>query len=98
MTPYIYLGQGTPFRSGFWEILRDHMGASPANVESVFTGCGSLGLGGQEPGLITWPRHRGFPGPLPEGAGPRSVRIWDSAIPSPAQAPWPPSRPTQPHH
>lgn len=48
-----YLLQRTDYRSVFWEILRDHMGANPATVESVFPGYGSLGLPSQELGLIT---------------------------------------------
>jgi len=45
-----YLLLRTDFRAIFWEILRDHMGASPSTVDSVFPGYSSLGL--QELGLI----------------------------------------------
>lgn len=47
-----YLQMNTDFRAIFWEILRDHMGASPATVDAVFPGYTSLGLGSQELGLI----------------------------------------------
>jgi hypothetical protein len=41
------------FRSIFWEVLRDHMGAPPAQVETHFPGYTAGGLAGQELGLIT---------------------------------------------
>ena len=47
-----YLQVETDFRSVFWEILRDHMGADSATVDSVFPNYTSLGLGSQELGLI----------------------------------------------
>jgi uncharacterized protein (DUF1501 family) len=48
-----YLLERTDYRSVFWELLRDHMGADPATVEDVFPGYGALGLPSQELGLIT---------------------------------------------
>jgi len=45
-----YLLVRTDYRAIFWEILRDHMGADPATVDSVFPGYTALGL--QELGLI----------------------------------------------
>jgi len=48
-----YLLERTDYRAIFWEILRDHMGASPAAVESVFPGYTALGLGAQEPGIVS---------------------------------------------
>ena len=45
-----YLLMRTDFRAIFWEILRDHMGADPAKVDTVFPGYSSLGL--TELGLI----------------------------------------------
>jgi len=48
-----YLQYQTDYRAIFWEILRDHMGASPVTADSVFPGYSSLGLGGQELGLIS---------------------------------------------
>jgi len=47
-----YLLQRTDFRSIFWELLRDHMGAAPAAVDTVFPNYTSSGLGSQELGLI----------------------------------------------
>jgi len=47
-----YLLERTDYRSIFWEILRDHMGASPATVETVFPGYTAAGLGAQELGLV----------------------------------------------
>ncbi|MBD3869351.1 MAG: DUF1501 domain-containing protein [Acidobacteria bacterium] len=47
-----YLMERTDFRAVFWELLRDHMGASPATVDDVFPGYTSLNLGAQELGLI----------------------------------------------
>ncbi len=47
-----YLLHRTDYRAIFWEILRDHMGASPATADLVFPNYTSLGLGGQELGLI----------------------------------------------
>jgi len=46
-----YLRERTDFRAIFWEILRDHMGAT-ATPDSVFPAYTSLGLGSQELGLI----------------------------------------------
>jgi uncharacterized protein (DUF1501 family) len=48
-----YLLEATDYRAVCWEILRDHMGASPTNVDTVFPGYTSLGLGAQELGLIS---------------------------------------------
>jgi uncharacterized protein (DUF1501 family) len=45
-----YVSLRTDYRAIFWEILRDHMGADPAKVETVFPGYTALGL--TEPGLI----------------------------------------------
>ncbi len=42
----------TDFRAIFWEILRDHMGADPAQLESIFPGYTAANLGSQELGLI----------------------------------------------
>jgi hypothetical protein len=47
-----YLSQRTDYRSIFWEILRDHMGADPAKADIVFPGYTSLGLGSQELGVV----------------------------------------------
>jgi uncharacterized protein (DUF1501 family) len=47
-----YLLEQTDYRAIFWEILRDHMGAAPAGVDSVFPNYTALGLGDQELGLI----------------------------------------------
>ncbi len=47
-----YLNVQTDFRSVLWEILRDHMGAAPSTVDTVFPNYTSLGLGSQELGLI----------------------------------------------
>ena len=47
-----YLLYGTDYRAIFWEIMRDHMGALPANVETIFPGYGAGGLAAQELGLI----------------------------------------------
>lgn len=43
-----YLLHGTDYRAVFWELLRDHMGASPADVDMVFPGYTAQGLGSQE--------------------------------------------------
>ena len=48
-----YLKERTDYRAVFWEIMRDHMGAAGASVDSVFPSYASLGLGGQELGLIS---------------------------------------------
>jgi uncharacterized protein (DUF1501 family) len=48
-----YLLERTDYRAVFWEILRDHMGASPAAADTVFPNYTALGLGNQELGLIT---------------------------------------------
>lgn len=45
-----YLGHRTDYRAMFWEILRDHMGASPATVNTIFPGYTSAGL--TEPNLF----------------------------------------------
>lgn len=47
-----YLAVETDFRAVFWEVLRDHMGAAAGTVDAVFPQYSSLGLGGQELGLI----------------------------------------------
>ena len=47
-----YLNVATDFRAVLWEILRDHMGAAAATVDTVFPSYTSLGLAGQELGLI----------------------------------------------
>jgi uncharacterized protein (DUF1501 family) len=47
-----YLLERTDYRAVFWEILRDHMGANAAGVESIFPGYTALGLGSQELGLV----------------------------------------------
>jgi uncharacterized protein (DUF1501 family) len=46
-----YLLVGTDYRAIFWEILRDHMGASASAADTVFPGYSSLGL--TELNLIT---------------------------------------------
>ena len=46
-----YLLVGTDYRAIFWEILRDHMGASASAADTVFPGYSSLGLA--ELNLIT---------------------------------------------
>jgi uncharacterized protein (DUF1501 family) len=50
-----YLLERTDFRAVFWEILRDHMEASPSIVDTVFSSYTALGLGSQELGLIKLP-------------------------------------------
>jgi uncharacterized protein (DUF1501 family) len=47
-----YLLYGTDYRAIFWEIMRDHMGALPTNVETIFPGYTAGGLASQELGLI----------------------------------------------
>jgi len=47
-----YLLERTDYRSIFWEILRDHMGASPAQADAVFPGYTAGGLASQELGLL----------------------------------------------
>ena len=47
-----YLLYRTDYRSIFWEVLRDHMGAVPAEVELVFPGYTAEGLAAGELGLI----------------------------------------------
>ena len=47
-----YLLEQTDYRAIFWEILRDHMGASPPAPDAIFPGYTSLGLASQELGLI----------------------------------------------
>ena len=47
-----YLSVRTDFRAVLWEILRDHMGAAPSSLESVFPGYNALGLPAHELGLI----------------------------------------------
>ncbi len=47
-----YLSHLTDFRTVFWEVLRDHMGAPAGSVENVFPGYTAAGLGGQELGLM----------------------------------------------
>ena len=48
-----YLLQRTDYRSVFWEILRDHMGAAAGTVDSIFPSYTASGLGSQELGLIS---------------------------------------------
>ena len=48
-----YLAHLTDYRAIFWEIMRDHMGAAPATLESVFPGYTAAGLAGQELGLFS---------------------------------------------
>jgi uncharacterized protein (DUF1501 family) len=48
-----YLLYRTDYRSVFWEILRDHMGADPQTVNTMFPNYTSLGLPGHELGLIS---------------------------------------------
>lgn len=45
-----YVSTRTDYRAIFWEILRDHMGADPAKVDTVFPNYSTLGL--TELGLI----------------------------------------------
>ncbi len=47
-----YLPERTDYRSVMWEILRDHMGADPAGLESIFPGYTAGGLGAQELGIV----------------------------------------------
>ncbi len=47
-----YLLERTDYRSVFWEVLRDHMGADPSGVDSIFPGYQSLGLAQGELGLV----------------------------------------------
>jgi len=47
-----YMIEHTDYRAIFWEILRDHMGASPPAPDAIFPGYTSLGLASQELGLI----------------------------------------------
>ena len=47
-----YLLERTDYRAIFWEILRDHMGASPASVETVFPGYTAAGLGASGAGTV----------------------------------------------
>ena len=47
-----YVAPGVDFRSIFWEIMRDHLGASPASVEATFPGYTAQGLASQELGFI----------------------------------------------
>jgi len=47
-----YLLERTDYRAVFWELLRDHMGADPAQVEAIFPGYTALGLNTQELGVI----------------------------------------------
>jgi uncharacterized protein (DUF1501 family) len=48
-----YLLLRTDYRAIFWEILRDHMGASPGGLETIFPGYTAANLGAQELGLVT---------------------------------------------
>ena len=48
-----YLLYETDYRSVFWEILRDHMGANAGSLETIFPGYGAAGLGAGELGLVT---------------------------------------------
>jgi uncharacterized protein (DUF1501 family) len=47
-----YLLQRTDYRSIFWDVLRNHMGADPLGADVVFPGYDASGLGGQELGLF----------------------------------------------
>lgn len=47
-----YLAHETDYRSIFWEILRDHMGAATGSVDAVFPSYTGLGLGSGELGFI----------------------------------------------
>lgn len=47
-----YLSPRTDYRSVFWEIMRNHMGADPAVVDTIFPNYTSLGLAAQEPGIV----------------------------------------------
>lgn len=47
-----YLAHRTDYRAIAWEILRDHMGADPSGLETLFPGYGAGGLGAHELGLI----------------------------------------------
>jgi uncharacterized protein (DUF1501 family) len=47
-----YLAHETDYRSIFWEILRDHMGAATGSVDAVFPNYTGLGLGSGELGFI----------------------------------------------
>ena len=47
-----YMAVQTDYRSIFWEVLRDHMGADAAMVDTIFPGYTSAELGRQELGLI----------------------------------------------
>jgi hypothetical protein len=47
-----YLLERTDYRSVFWELLRDHMGAEAGSVDTVFPGYTAAGLSSQELGLI----------------------------------------------
>jgi uncharacterized protein (DUF1501 family) len=47
-----YLLHRTDYRAVLWEIMRDHMGADPAGVDTVFPSYTALRLGSQELGLI----------------------------------------------
>ncbi len=47
-----YLLERTDYRAVFWEIMRDHMGASPPAPDAIFPGYTSLGLASQELGFI----------------------------------------------
>jgi uncharacterized protein (DUF1501 family) len=48
-----HLSPATDYRSVYWEIMRDHMGADPALADSIFPNYTSLGLASQELGLVT---------------------------------------------
>jgi uncharacterized protein (DUF1501 family) len=50
-----YLLLRTDYRAVFWEVLRDHMGADAAGVDTIFPGYTAGGLGAQELGLVTSP-------------------------------------------
>lgn len=47
-----YVSPRTDYRSIFWEIMRDHMGAAPGSLETIFPGYTAAGLAAQEPGII----------------------------------------------
>ena len=48
-----HLSPATDYRSVYWEIMRNHMGADPGLVDSIFPNYTSLGLASQELGLVT---------------------------------------------
>ena len=47
-----FLEMQTDYRTVFWEILRDHMGALPGTANTIFPGYATLGLAQNELGLF----------------------------------------------